>query len=210
MSRQNRPDSNLASFKEPTRAYIACVNCRQRKLKCIKAEESLKKPCKRCAQKGLDCEYISVADQHTYSSSQTSGKEEMIPNPTQSPAPTPYMPVQYPSPQTYGANSGATPTPPHIYNNSPSFNSPNSMPYHNASLQHPGYGYPAMPAGPSHPSQAPPYSMPQQPAPVQGYHDQYGQYFPDPSPSNNVFYHGNMYARQVSHRTLSGLLLIPL
>lgn len=169
----------------------------------------MKKPCKRCAQKGLDCKYINVADQHTYSPSLTSsGKEESIPHPTQSPAPTPYMAAQWnPYPQTYGVSNSTTPTPNHVYNthsDSSHFNSPNSMPfaptdpYRNASLQHPGYGYPAIPAGPSHSSQTPPYSMPQhQPPPVQGYYDQYGQY-----PSDNVFHHENMYTRQESHSAL--------
>nr|GAT46424.1 C6 finger domain [Mycena chlorophos] len=55
--------SDLSSspvFQKRRRAYIACSNCRKRKIKCV--PEADYRPCARCSKKGLVCEYISVAD----------------------------------------------------------------------------------------------------------------------------------------------------
>ncbi|KAJ7785200.1 hypothetical protein DFH07DRAFT_975751 [Mycena maculata] len=46
------------------RAYIACSNCRRRKIKCINNNgESGRNPCERCSKRGLDCEYVTVSEQ---------------------------------------------------------------------------------------------------------------------------------------------------
>ncbi|KAF7326161.1 Zn(2)-C6 fungal-type domain-containing protein [Mycena kentingensis (nom. inval.)] len=42
------------------RAPIACVHCRKRKIRCI-AEQNMR-PCERCVRKGLQCDYMPVAD----------------------------------------------------------------------------------------------------------------------------------------------------
>ncbi|KAJ7442021.1 hypothetical protein FB451DRAFT_1440748 [Mycena latifolia] len=44
------------------RVYIACLNCRKRKIKCM-TEEIDQKPCVRCRRHGLACEYLPVADE---------------------------------------------------------------------------------------------------------------------------------------------------
>ncbi|KAJ7633725.1 hypothetical protein B0H17DRAFT_1149893 [Mycena rosella] len=50
-------------MKEPLyirrRVYIACLNCRKRKVKCL-TDESDKKPCGRCIRHGLACQYLPV------------------------------------------------------------------------------------------------------------------------------------------------------
>ncbi|KAJ7679724.1 hypothetical protein B0H17DRAFT_1139006 [Mycena rosella] len=48
------------------RVYIACLNCRKRKIKCM-TEESDRKPCDRCIRHGLVCEYVPVADESIHS-----------------------------------------------------------------------------------------------------------------------------------------------
>ncbi|KAJ7852357.1 hypothetical protein B0H14DRAFT_2580971 [Mycena olivaceomarginata] len=52
--------SNL--FMKRRRAYVACSNCRKRKVKCITPSEVDYNPCTRCAQKGLKCEYFASPD----------------------------------------------------------------------------------------------------------------------------------------------------
>ncbi|KAF7316546.1 C6 finger domain [Mycena indigotica] len=49
-------------FQKRRRAYIACSNCRKRKVKCITVSDADYRPCTRCSQKGLLCEYIAVTD----------------------------------------------------------------------------------------------------------------------------------------------------
>ncbi|KAJ7191924.1 hypothetical protein GGX14DRAFT_578516 [Mycena pura] len=49
-------------FQKRRRAYIACSNCRRRKIKCITTSDADYRPCTRCSQKGLTCEYIAVPD----------------------------------------------------------------------------------------------------------------------------------------------------
>ncbi|KAF7324544.1 Haloacid type II [Mycena kentingensis (nom. inval.)] len=44
------------------RVAIACSNCRKRKVKCITTEDPPEHPCRRCTEKGLVCQYISVSD----------------------------------------------------------------------------------------------------------------------------------------------------
>ncbi|KAJ7513043.1 hypothetical protein B0H11DRAFT_2182309 [Mycena galericulata] len=56
------------------RAFIACSNCRKRKVKASALsnardcsnlnDESGQEPCKRCTKKGLDCEYVAVSGQN--------------------------------------------------------------------------------------------------------------------------------------------------
>ncbi|KAJ7141745.1 hypothetical protein C8R43DRAFT_1238384 [Mycena crocata] len=45
------------------RAYIACSNCRKRKIKCVTVSDADYRPCTRCSQKGLTCEYMAAADE---------------------------------------------------------------------------------------------------------------------------------------------------
>ncbi|KAF7300029.1 Zn(2)-C6 fungal-type domain-containing protein [Mycena kentingensis (nom. inval.)] len=45
---------------DPRRNYIACLNCRQRKTKCVINQDSPDDPCRRCVEKGLQCVYQAV------------------------------------------------------------------------------------------------------------------------------------------------------
>ncbi|KAJ7142421.1 hypothetical protein C8R44DRAFT_725777 [Mycena epipterygia] len=212
MSRKDLPDSTLAMFTKPRRVYIACLNCRKRKIKCVTTEESPDKPCERCAKRGLTCEYVSVGDQEFPSPTSTqSGRGGPPMTQAQSVPPPRYGPNTWgQSPPAYGGNNpgGATPYPYNPHSNSPYLNSPPPMPQtdpyhssrgqHGATPQYPAYNHPAMTAGPSHAPQAQPYptaGFPQhQPPPVHGSYNQYGQYFPNPSPGpNNMFYPTNTY-----------------
>ncbi|KAJ7617165.1 hypothetical protein FB45DRAFT_1007775 [Roridomyces roridus] len=57
------PASSSGSRK---RIYVACTQCRQRKIKCVTAStlEFPDTPCERCARKGLQCDYMSVGEQY--------------------------------------------------------------------------------------------------------------------------------------------------
>ncbi|KAJ7107932.1 hypothetical protein C8R44DRAFT_744502 [Mycena epipterygia] len=91
----NPPNSSPPFLTRRKRVYIACVHCRKRKIKCV--TESQEKPCERCAQKGLLCEYIAVAEEYGRSNSEASGGK-----PLSSPA-TPSTPdIPRPSRQSGG------------------------------------------------------------------------------------------------------------
>ncbi|KAJ7238136.1 hypothetical protein B0H12DRAFT_1137904 [Mycena haematopus] len=45
-----------------TRVFLACLNCRKRKIKCL-TNDGQETPCDRCVKKGLKCEYSPVADE---------------------------------------------------------------------------------------------------------------------------------------------------
>ncbi|KAJ6483273.1 hypothetical protein C8R45DRAFT_931885 [Mycena sanguinolenta] len=58
MSSHSTSQSSSGSFSQKKRIYVACLNCRKRKVKCITPDEQT--PCKRCTEKGLECEYVPV------------------------------------------------------------------------------------------------------------------------------------------------------
>ncbi|KAJ7676798.1 hypothetical protein DFH06DRAFT_1317408 [Mycena polygramma] len=49
-------------FTKRRRAYVACANCRKRKIKCITVSEVDYSPCTQCSLKGLKCEYSAVPE----------------------------------------------------------------------------------------------------------------------------------------------------
>ncbi|KAJ7207017.1 hypothetical protein C8J57DRAFT_1484686 [Mycena rebaudengoi] len=49
-------------FVKRRRAYVACTNCRQRKVRCVSLSEVGDEPCNRCSKRGLKCEYIAIPD----------------------------------------------------------------------------------------------------------------------------------------------------
>ncbi|KAJ7579819.1 hypothetical protein C8J56DRAFT_1030297 [Mycena floridula] len=55
--------------RKPPRTPTACSACRKRKIKCQVDRENFRKPCSRCAQLNLTCEYIAVAEDPSTSSS---------------------------------------------------------------------------------------------------------------------------------------------
>ncbi|KAJ7099880.1 hypothetical protein C8R43DRAFT_248728 [Mycena crocata] len=50
---------SIPSGPDRRRVFIACLNCRQRKIKCI-TNDTEQRPCDRCIQKGLICEYKAI------------------------------------------------------------------------------------------------------------------------------------------------------
>ncbi|KAJ7450982.1 hypothetical protein B0H11DRAFT_2076633 [Mycena galericulata] len=62
MSHHSPPSPTHTFLLRRSRINVACVNCRRRKIKCVTAEEPPRRPCERCAKRGLSCEYLSVAD----------------------------------------------------------------------------------------------------------------------------------------------------
>ncbi|KAJ7923329.1 hypothetical protein B0H13DRAFT_1864956 [Mycena leptocephala] len=60
MSSSSTPATSSNPFMKRRRAYVACTNCRKRKIKCVTVSEVDYRPCTRCAKKGLQCEYFAV------------------------------------------------------------------------------------------------------------------------------------------------------
>ncbi|KAJ6486981.1 hypothetical protein C8R45DRAFT_930546 [Mycena sanguinolenta] len=58
MSSSSTSPTTSSLFMKRRRAYVACGNCRRRKVKCVTPSEVEYKPCARCSQKGLKCEYF--------------------------------------------------------------------------------------------------------------------------------------------------------
>ncbi|KAJ7144317.1 hypothetical protein C8R44DRAFT_846177 [Mycena epipterygia] len=63
------------------RAYAACLNCRQRKIKCVTISDADNRPCTRCAQKGLNCAYVAVSHDDSSNSSSHSSSRPSTPPP---------------------------------------------------------------------------------------------------------------------------------
>ncbi|CAK5275074.1 unnamed protein product [Mycena citricolor] len=62
-------------FTKRRRAYMACTNCRQRKIKCITSSEGDSRPCTRCAKRKLHCEYVAVPEELAYQHEQSHSPE---------------------------------------------------------------------------------------------------------------------------------------
>ncbi|KAJ7029769.1 hypothetical protein C8F04DRAFT_1398280 [Mycena alexandri] len=231
MSNSRPADPNLSSFTKRRRVYIACTACRysarfqlaivdakwrarrKRKIRCITAEESPDKPCERCSEKGLRCEYLAVAEEQAPSSSHppssSSARNARFSNPGQLPLSGHQLPGGYPGgarPPTQHPNmpyNSFHPRPPY----SAQMTVPPVHPFAPTQYQsqfpsqnpgqaqhHPGYQHPPAMTAPPHAPQSThyppqgPYMQP--PAASQGYYSNYGQYYPDPNASNQP-YHRN-------------------
>ncbi|KAJ6490510.1 hypothetical protein DFH09DRAFT_1338657 [Mycena vulgaris] len=105
MCANSPPDSTIPWLMPAKRTYLACLNCRGRKIKCISADET--KPCARCAAKSLVCEYMAVSEEQARSLSPTQGRRGSAWNapPRSTPTPRPYTPQ---SPQRYIASTKAS------------------------------------------------------------------------------------------------------
>nr|GAT47561.1 C6 finger domain [Mycena chlorophos] len=58
------PGRRAANSTRPSRrprAFIACLNCRKRRVKC-ETEDDCDAPCERCVKRGLSCSYVPVMD----------------------------------------------------------------------------------------------------------------------------------------------------
>ncbi|KAJ6572432.1 hypothetical protein DFH09DRAFT_1277392 [Mycena vulgaris] len=98
MSAQLPPDSATPFFIRPRRTYLACLNCRKQKIKCLTAGEDT--PCERCTRRGLECEYKAVSEVQANSASPPRGGGEGRRGTVQEPPPpSKYKPTpgQHPS-----------------------------------------------------------------------------------------------------------------
>ncbi|KAJ7275750.1 hypothetical protein C8J57DRAFT_1589863 [Mycena rebaudengoi] len=83
-------------FVKRRRAYVACTNCRQRKVRCVSPSEVGDEPCNRCSKRGLKCEYIAIPDnQETSSGGDSTTTPEPLSgsNSPDGPPPAPYTSV---------------------------------------------------------------------------------------------------------------------
>ncbi|KAJ7476560.1 hypothetical protein FB451DRAFT_1557405, partial [Mycena latifolia] len=102
MSTPTRPDSAMETFTKPTRIYMACVNCRAAKVKCLSSGDG--QPCSRCTKKRLECEYLAVPDEQAQSGSTTDSRRRSRKPPPPS-GPTPHVPPGWTqAPPGYGAS----------------------------------------------------------------------------------------------------------
>ncbi|KAJ7641982.1 hypothetical protein FB45DRAFT_1126220 [Roridomyces roridus] len=119
MSQHNKippPSFPPPPFAPRTRVYLACAQCRRRKIRCI-SNGDYDKPCERCDRRNLRCEYISVAEEagREYSSSQIestsrgpddSASHRAFEPRVSSSSPTPAGWPQYPSGTALGHGHG--------------------------------------------------------------------------------------------------------
>jgi hypothetical protein len=133
----NAPSKKRTHPEDFKRAYKACINCRQRKAKCILATGpdggELKPPCQRCKREMRECIFRSerswvkrrkpgeVRDEEDEPTAQT---QVQMPTPTQTQthAPAPASAPAMPSPAPRSSISGHAFTPGQGQNHSPYFN----------------------------------------------------------------------------------------
>ncbi|KAJ6566153.1 hypothetical protein B0H19DRAFT_1066493 [Mycena capillaripes] len=150
-----------------TRVFLACLNCRRSKIKCLTVD-SQENPCKRCARKGLICEYRTVAEEREQSANadgtHSYGQQPAPPAaqaassyPLGSQRPPPFQNAQYFGSMLHGLTPGFAPNPVHNHGGHPDPNQvylrPQGYNMHGSSAappQQPGssgysasYGYPA-------------------------------------------------------------------
>ncbi|KAJ6562649.1 hypothetical protein B0H19DRAFT_1288664 [Mycena capillaripes] len=74
----------VTSPRRRTRVFLACLHCRRRKIKCL-TDDAEQKPCERCVQKALLCEYHPVADKQKHSTERSGVRYSSGPQPQASP-----------------------------------------------------------------------------------------------------------------------------
>ncbi|KAJ7729760.1 hypothetical protein B0H16DRAFT_1775607 [Mycena metata] len=129
----NPPTSQSSQRK---RIYLACVNCRRRKVRCITAGEDT--PCQRCVKHGLLCDYVPVSLEREKSlfaippgEGSTSTPPSTMP-PSWSQAPPPHSAYGHghhapPSAPYFNPSHGQPAAPPH-FNSVPGFRPDRSHP----------------------------------------------------------------------------------
>ncbi|KAJ7245885.1 hypothetical protein B0H12DRAFT_1235689 [Mycena haematopus] len=139
MSSHSTSQSSPGAFSQKKRTYVACLNCRKRcgifqsihrpnamaylarKVRCITPDEET--PCKRCTEKGFDCEYVPVCVEREGAHGATPG--ETASQSSRSPATPTWNQPTYQPPQGQGANTGN-----YAHNNYGQQNAPPSNQYY--------------------------------------------------------------------------------
>ncbi|KAJ7099851.1 hypothetical protein C8R43DRAFT_1244276 [Mycena crocata] len=91
------------------RVFIACLNCRKRKIKCM-TDDTEQQPCDRCIRKGLLCEYLAVGDEDSTSARDPPPGRSSA---GQSPSSSSYPAGSYPVSSTNSNGAYGTHPPPH-------------------------------------------------------------------------------------------------
>ncbi|KAJ7677134.1 hypothetical protein DFH06DRAFT_1429284 [Mycena polygramma] len=131
MSTRAPSQSTLQDFTKRARIYVACVNCRKRKVRCITIDNCEETPCKRCTEKGLLCSYLAVCEerdnpaQNPPPPSQRWNQGPRSSSSARSAAYGRQKPSQYPpihgQPPSQSANSRFNPSPSFVPNATPNF-----------------------------------------------------------------------------------------
>ncbi|KAJ7888273.1 hypothetical protein B0H13DRAFT_1888450 [Mycena leptocephala] len=83
MTSSSTSSTAMSLFTKRRRAYVACANCRKRKIKvnafCVTVSTADYSPCTQCAIKGLKCEYSAVPDDYPSSQPTTPPPEIDVP-----------------------------------------------------------------------------------------------------------------------------------
>ncbi|KAJ6571001.1 hypothetical protein DFH09DRAFT_1153528 [Mycena vulgaris] len=73
MLNSSTPTQPSKPFSKRRRAFAACLVCRKRKIKCVTLSDADGRPCTRCAQKGIPCEYLAIYRDSSSSGTSHSG-----------------------------------------------------------------------------------------------------------------------------------------
>ncbi|KAJ7110824.1 hypothetical protein C8R43DRAFT_1159992 [Mycena crocata] len=68
MSTSPAPETASKSPMKRRRAFVACVECRKRKIKCVTLSDDDDRPCTRCALKNIQCEFQPISEHDSSSS----------------------------------------------------------------------------------------------------------------------------------------------
>ncbi|KAJ7733694.1 hypothetical protein B0H16DRAFT_1696121 [Mycena metata] len=86
MATSDSTDSSHIQLVKKRRSLMACTRCRQRKVRCIPADQLPKNPCARCIKRHVSCEYVAVASDPSGSPSEASTSADIS-------SPTPDLPT---------------------------------------------------------------------------------------------------------------------
>ncbi|KAJ7033597.1 hypothetical protein C8F04DRAFT_1234766 [Mycena alexandri] len=90
MSTSIPAESSRSRPARTRRSIMACARCRQRKVRCVAAEQPPKSPCTRCIKRHLTCEYVAVVPK----SDDASGLPSEASSSADVSSPTPDLPIQ--------------------------------------------------------------------------------------------------------------------
>ncbi|KAJ7099871.1 hypothetical protein C8R43DRAFT_1141400 [Mycena crocata] len=121
------------------RVYIACLNCRKRKIKCM-TDDTEQQPCERCIRKGLMCEYLAVGNEDS-----TSAPPPGRSSAGHSPSSSSYPSGSYPVSTAVSNGAYGTHRPPHAIHpqSAPSQPQPQGPHFDNSAHQYQGHRAPA-------------------------------------------------------------------
>ncbi|KAJ7023076.1 hypothetical protein C8F04DRAFT_1271811 [Mycena alexandri] len=149
----SKPAASQSSQRK--RIYLACVNCRRRKVRCITTGDSPDTPCQRCVKHGLICDYVPVSLEREKSLFDIPPGEGS--NSTHSPTMPPSWSQAPPHNGTYGRSNYAPPSVPHF---NPGYGQPGAPSQFNSVPGYlPGRSHPVPPPAAPFPNPATPHFL---------------------------------------------------